>query len=133
MRRTYHELTIRCPEGLELNEELLQIAREAAESALRDIAGLQAKVKELQDLGIQITLAELLRKRRGPAAGVSSDGPSPRRARLSAAAKEEILAAFKTGTAATELAKRHGCALGSIMNLKRQAGLTRPRKRHAEA
>ena len=126
-----HELSIRFPAGLEPADELLAIAREAAEQALRDAAGLQVKVDELRQLGIEITLAELLRKRRGPATSATatpSASPAARRARLSAATKEEILAALQAGAAATELARQHGCALGTIMNLKRQASLTRPRK-----
>ncbi|MCH7227540.1 hypothetical protein [Haloferula sp. A504] len=123
---TTHELTIQFPTGLEPGEELLQIAREGAERALREAADLQAKVRDLQELGIDITLAELLRKRRGASPKAASS--ATRRTRLTPAEKDEILAALKSGTPATALAERHGRSLGTIMNLKRQAGLTRPRR-----
>lgn len=121
-----HPLTIQFPPGLDASDELLQIAREAAEAALREVTGLQAKVKELQDLGIDISLAELLRKRKGATKPAAPAGTT--RTRLTPAEKEEILAALRSGAPATELAERHGRSLGTIMNLKRQAGLTRPRK-----
>ncbi len=123
-----HDLSINFPTGLEPSDELLQVAREAAESALREVIDLQAKVKELQDLNIEITLAELLRKRRGASKKSSPNSGTVTRSRLTPAEKDEILTSLKAGTPATDLAERHGRSLGTIMNLKRQAGLTRPQK-----
>ncbi len=66
-------LTINFPADLEPSDELLRIAREAAEATLRDVLDLQAKVRELQSRGTDLSLTELLRKKhRGRAASAKS-------------------------------------------------------------
>lgn len=47
---------------------------------------------------------------------------------MTSAEKEDILTALKAGESASDLAERHSRSLGTIMNLKRQAGLTCTRK-----
>jgi transposase-like protein len=75
----------------------------------------------------------LLDRRSGAAASLQ---PKPRRGipagarapRLTAETKQALLAALQAGESASDLAHKHGCSLGTVMTLKRKAGLTKPRR-----
>jgi len=123
------ELTIQFPDSLEASEELLQLARTAAESALGEVLALEAVAEDLRSRGIAITAAELLARKVGTKRSTGKRGPrGPHKPRLTAEEKNAIVEALRSGTQASALAEQYERSLGTIMGLKRKAGLTRPRR-----
>ena len=67
----------------------------------------------------------------GPAKKAAAKAPAKKRskrARITPQLREKVIAALKSGQKGTAVAKQHGISLPSLQNIKKAAGMTKPRK-----
>lgn len=134
------KLNIKLPKGVYATPEMEAKVIDAALSAIKSFAsGIEAArtaAAELQKKGFAITAEELLASRTGrkvktatKTAAKPAASKTRKRVVLSPKQKDEIVEALKSGKAtANALAKKYGCSPATINLLKKERGLTKPRK-----
>jgi hypothetical protein len=145
------KLNIKLPKGLYATSEMEAKVIEAANNAIKSFAsGIEAArtaAADLQKKGFVISAEELLARRTGGRKPIATKAAKATKATksvkatpaaakktrkrvvLSSKQKDEIAAALKAGKAtANALAKQYGCSTATINLLKKERGLTKPRK-----
>ncbi len=126
MSKKSMKITVKAPRGLKLNDPIVVKATQAAQAVIDEVSDLSETVKALQAKGINMTLSELLSRRGGSAQ--KSPASRSKRTVLTAAQKKEVAAALKSGATAAAVADQFGVSTATVNNIKRSAGLTKPRK-----
>ncbi len=135
------KITIKLPRGVTATSDLVARATKAANDVVAESASELAAAQKLVDImsknGVKITLEEILSRKGKPgraptkAAAPKAASSSRKRVVLSDARKKALVAELKGGAKATEMAKKYGVSHATVMNLKRSAGLTKPRVQKA--
>ncbi|MFW6217773.1 MAG: hypothetical protein ACOC4K_02140 [Verrucomicrobiota bacterium] len=137
------KINIKLPNGVTATKELVEIATNAAKSAIdstvSELAEAQKVAEELANKGISITAEELLRRkskdgakrgRKKAAKRTSKKAKAGARKRvvLTDAQREAMAEDLKGDMKINEAAKKYGVSAATVMNVKTAAGLTSPRK-----
>lgn len=119
------KLTVKAPRGLKSNDPIVAKATKAAQAVIDEASDLTETVKALQAKGINMTISDLLslRNTSGKKASVSTG----KRTVLTAAQKKQVEARLKSGSTAAAVASEFGVSTATVNNIKRSAGLTKPR------
>lgn len=137
------KINIKLPKGVIATRELTAKATKAANDAVAEASGALVEAQKLVDFmaksGVRITVEEILTRKKGKA---SPSKKTARKATRKAAAKgkrtrvvlndakkQALLAELKDGAKATATAKKYGVSNATVMKMKREAGLTKPRKK----
>lgn len=119
-----------------MEAKVIDAALSAIKSFASGIEAARTAAAELQKKGFAITAEELLASRTGhkvktatKTAAKPAASKTRKRVVLSPKQKDEIAEALKSGKAtANALAKKYGCSPATINLLKKERGLTKPRK-----
>ncbi|QQL44973.1 hypothetical protein [Sulfuriroseicoccus oceanibius] len=127
------KITITVPHGIKSSDALVVQATKAAQDVIDESGDLLALQKELAAKGLEFTLDELA-SRRTTAKKANNRAAAPKRAKkkgkrkkLTAADRAGIIEDLKAGATANATADKFGCSPASVNNIKREAGLTKPR------
>lgn len=127
------KITVKAPRGLKTNDPIVLKAQKAAQAVIDEASDLADTVKVLQSKGINMTLSELLslrntsgKKVATPTATGKGKGKGKRTV-LTPAQKSQVEARLKSGATANAVAKEFGVSSATVNNIKRSAGLTKPR------
>lgn len=126
MSKKSMKLTVKAPRGLKPSDQIVVKATKAAQAVIDEASDLTDALKELQAKGVNITLSELLSRRGGGQPTKTSSGRSKRTV-LTAAQKKQVAADLKSGSTAAAVAEKFGVSTATVNNIKRSAGLTKPR------
>ncbi|MFP4069690.1 MAG: hypothetical protein ACOCVJ_02260 [Verrucomicrobiota bacterium] len=137
------KINIKLPNGVTATKELVEIATNAAKSAIdstvSELAEAQKVAEELANKGISITAEELLRrkskdgakrgrKKAAKRASKKAKAGARKRVVLTDAQREAMAEDLKGDMKINEAAKKYGVSAATVMNVKTAAGLTSPRK-----
>jgi len=137
------KINIKLPKGVIATRELTAKATKAANEAVAEAANVLVEAQKLVDVmaksGVRITVEEILSRKKGKATtskktarkGARKTATKGKRKRviLSDAKKQALLGELKDGAKAVAMAKKYGVSNATVMNMKRDAGLTKPRKK----
>lgn len=126
MAKKIMKITVKAPRGLKSNDPIVVKATKAAQEVIDEVSDLTDTVKSLQAKGINMTLSELLSRRTGSSKKVS--GGSGKRTVLTEDQKNQVVVSLKSGSTAAVVATEFGVSTATVNNIKRSAGLTKPRK-----
>jgi hypothetical protein len=128
------KITIKLPRGVSATSDLVARATKAANDVVAESASELVEAEKLANLmaksGVKITIDEILSRKKGGGArkkAAKKTVNSRKRVVLNDAKKKALVADLKAGAKATEAAKKYGVSHATAMNLKRAAGLTKPR------
>jgi len=120
------KITVKAPRGLKSNDPIVVKATKAAQAVIDEASDLTETVKALQAKGINMTLSDLLSLRN--TSGKKASSSSGKRTVLTPAQKKQVEARLKSGATAAAVATEFGVSTATVNNIKRSAGLTKPRK-----
>lgn len=120
------KITVKAPRGLKSNDPIIDKATKAAQAVIDEASDLTDTIKALQSKGINMSLSELLSRRSG--SGKKAAGGTGKRTVLTSAQKKQVEARLKSGATAAAVATEFGVSTATVNNIKRSAGLTKPRK-----
>jgi len=133
------KINIKLPNGVAATKELTDAATDAAKSVIDTTVGQLAEAqklaKDLAKKGIEMTPEEILERQKGgkrptakKAAKKSARKGARKRVVLSDAQRKNLVEDLKGGMKISEAEKKYGISSATVMNVKKGAGLTKPKK-----
>lgn len=122
------KLTVKAPRGLKSNDPIVVKATKAAQAVIDEASDLTDTIKALQAKGINMTLSELLSRRSADGTSKKAASGTGKRTVLTSAQKKQVETRLKSGATAAVVASEFGVSTATVNNIKRSAGLTKPRK-----